>query len=263
MYTYGLLLCLLVSCIQNGSGSGRAPQTCDKTRSSYFYCPYVSGDPCTEFRWERCTGRDTCYNHRPTDQDDLCYETSQGYTVYLGHATLSSSGSSGSQWWKWWKWRNPFVDPEHQFITFRGFTYEYGSSYGAQVLDISDPIYKYKDGREIISSPTDLGDSICTWEDANMVVIRWLRQDYRLNNNCQHFAEDLSRMLLTGSCNNRASGKRQADNSTMTMEEYIDQQLRNCSLACCGDEETNHGYPLATNGLLILLMAVGIVVLAL
>ena len=182
----------------------------------------------------------------------MCYETSRGYTVHMGHATLTSSGS-----------RRKRVSLEHQFITYRGFTYEFGSSYGSQVLDISDPIYKYRDGRELRSGPTNLGYSTCTWEDANMFTRFWMRDDYSLfSNNCQHFADGLSDTLLYGPCNNRASGKRQTDDSTMTLEEYIDKQLRNCSLVCC-DEETNHGYPLATNGLLILLMAVGIVVLAL
>lgn len=117
-----------------------------------------------------------------------------------------------------------------------------------------------------VKSTNLLGYSTCAWEHANMITKSWLKKDYNLDDhNCQDFADKLSTMLLDDEapCNNRASGKRQADNSTMTMEEYIDQQLRNCSLACCGDEETNHGYPLATNGLLILLMAVGILVLAL
>lgn len=124
---------------------------------------------------------------------------------------------------------------EHQFITYRGFTYEYGSSYNAQSLDINDPDYKYKNGKDLNSRGiTNLGSSYCTWEDVQIYISKpmWRKSEYlTFEHNCQDFTIGLG-CYLTGSdspCNQPPSRrkKRQAGDSSA----YIDRLLANCS--CC------------------------------
>ena len=100
---------------------------------------------------------------------------------------------------------------EHRFVTFRGFTYEFGKSYGVQVLDIIDPMYKYINGKGLNSGGIDkIGSSYCGWEDAyaNMVVEMWKSEEYGFStNNCQHFAAAMSRILIHGPCNRIAASQ--------------------------------------------------------
>ena len=127
---------------------------------------------------------------------DNCSETSNPgqYDVFLGHAKLFDSFK---------KKRSLKIPLEHQFITFCGFTYEFGKSYGVQVLDIGDPIYKYINAQGLNSDGIEqVGSSYCSWEDANMVVEMWKIAKYRLfTNNCQHFAAAMSHVLIHGPCN--------------------------------------------------------------
>jgi len=136
----------------------------------------------------------------------------------LGVAPLSSSSSS--------KKRN--ADPiacfkflynggefNHHFVTFRGFTWEFGASYLSQVLDINDPNYKYNRPTEHVKSMTYQGKSSCTYDDA-LKFLNDFKQRYSLcTNNCQHFARGMITWLLSG-CTYR--GKRQ---SNETMSEYF------------------------------------------
>ena len=69
-----------------------------------------------------------------------------------------------------------------------------------------------------------------------MVVQMWKSQKYKLfKNNCQHFADAMSDTLLNSPCNRPENSalrdKRQDSNAELA--QYIDQQLRNCSLVCC------------------------------
>ena len=123
------------------SSSGIAPQTCGADNVN-FYCPYDLMDRCKP-RNQRCTGSNVCINPATMTEDE-CLETRPGeYRVQLGHAKLTDSSSS--------KKRSLRLKLEHQFIiTFRGFTYEFGKSYGVQVLDIIDPMYKYLNGLSLI-----------------------------------------------------------------------------------------------------------------
>ena len=68
----------------------------------------------------------------------------------------------------------------------------------------------------------------------------WGKKDHKLvENNCQHFAAALADTLLcspcnTGPSNNGRMKKRQVNGDLV---EYIDTQLRNCSLVCCYDSK--------------------------
>jgi hypothetical protein len=166
--------------------------------------------------------------------EDECSEISNytgQYYVFLGHAKLFDSFE---------KKRSIKIPLEHQFVTFRGFTYEFGKSYGVQVLDIIDPIYKYRNGTGLNSDGIErVGASYCGWEDANMVVEMWKNAKYKLfKNNCQHFAAAMIDTLIHGPCNRLAAsrGKRQECNAELS--QYIDRQLRNCSLVYCYDDSS-------------------------
>ena len=214
----------------SSSGPGVAPQTCG-TDNMNFYCPYDSIDRCKP-RNQRCTGSNIC-NNPDTMKEDDCSETSNPgqYYVFLGHANLFDSFG---------KKRSTNLDPEHQFITFRGFTYEFGESYGVQVLDISDAIYKYINGKGLNSDGIErIGSSYCSWEDANMVVEKWKSAEYDLfTKNCQDFAAAMSRVLIHGPCNRIAASRGKRQDSNTELSQYIDQQLRNCSLVCCYDDSS-------------------------
>lgn len=239
MDSYKLLLCVLLSCVASNystssGGPGVAPQTCGTDR---FYCRY-SAQQCLP-RTQRCIESNVC-NNPNTGAEELCNEVPRNpghYFVELAHANLGLSGSrkrsSGLN-----------LRPEHQFITYRGFTYEFGSSYGVQVLDIADPIYKYAGGRDVKSTEI-VGSSSCTMEDANMFVEFWRNdEEYNLiTNNCQDFACALQDVLLYGPCT-QSRNRRQVDNNDL--RQYIDRQLRNCSLVCC--EERSHSSKLTTDG---------------
>ena len=238
MDSYKLFLCVLLSCIassysSSSSGAGVAPQTCGTDR---FYCRY-STQQCLP-RTQRCTGSNVC-NNPDTGAEELCNEDRRNprhYFVLLAHTNLDFLGSKKRS------------SVEHQFITYRGFTYEFGKSYKVQVLDIADPIYKYAGGRDVEFTER-LGPSSCTMEDANLFVENWRNdQKYKLfTTNCQHFASALKDTLLHSPC---AQGRkrRQVDNSDL--RQYIDQQLRNCSLVCC--EEGSSSSQLTTDGFMIM-----------
>ena len=143
------------------SGAGVAPQTCG-TNNSEFYCP--ENGKCFA-RSQCCTNSDVCFKA----QEKYCNETADrngAYDVFLGHVTLS---------------RRKRVLPafEHQFIMYRGFTYEFGGSYGVQILDIIDPKYKYKNGALLNSKGIEnVGFSYCTWSEATSFTTQWRREDY-------------------------------------------------------------------------------------
>ena len=202
----------------SSSGAGPALQTCGTTN---FYCPVDDG---CKPRTQRCTGSNICID-QATSTEPECYESIVGrYTVFLGHAQLFSSGSLSKR----------TIAFEHQFITFRGFTYEYGSTYDAQELDVADPIYKYKDGRNLNSDGIEtVGNSYCQRSDALMLSQMWLADDYfPVLQDCQRFAEALQDVLLYGPCNRSPSrGKR--EDSSAELVQYIDGLLRNCSVVCC------------------------------
>ena len=223
-------LCVLLSCI-----AGVAPQSCGFYR---FYCQY-SAELCLP-ETQRCTGSNVC-NNPNTSAEELCNEDPQNpghYFVELAHANLGFSGS---------RKRSSFgqnLRLEHQFITYRGFTYEFGSSYGVQVLDIADPIYKYAGGRDVKSTET-VGSSSCTMGEALLFNQYWTNdEEYNLiANKCQNFARALQDTLLYGPC---AQSRQRGQVNNGDLRQYIDRQLRNCSLVCC--EERSYSSRLTTDG---------------
>ena len=237
MYNSAWIICLFIfigivgtkchtvvkrSSSSDSTAPGPAPQTCG---TDSFYCRQ---DGHCKPRSQRCNGNNICINPLTMKEED-CSETSNlgEYAVLFGHAKLPGFD---------------LIDDivtilEHQFVTFRGFTYEYGKSYQVQVLDIADPIYKYRNGKDLNDRGIEqIGRSYCTQEDANKVVEMWKDEKYNLlDNNCQHFADALSYILIHGSCNQPPASRIKRQDDDLEFSRYIDAQLRNCSLVCCYD----------------------------
>lgn len=216
---------------------GPARQVCsiDNFFDTNFYCP-LDG-MCHPWQ-ERCSGSSTCLNPQTSAQDG-CFEASgEGqYQIRVGHAFISSSSSSSR--------KKGLFDPilalfkydlEHQFIMYRGFSYEFGKFYPLQILDINDPDYKYINDREINKRGIEtIGPSYCSREDASMFLTMWRSSRYKVNgNNCQDFAQAFAVFLSgSGGCNQPPSSrkKRQADDDDLGA--YIDSILTDCSIVCC------------------------------
>ena len=207
----------------SSSGAGVAPQTCG-TDNRNFYCRYAN--PTCQPRSQRCTGGTVCLNPS-TRMEEGCDANSDGsYKVFLGVTSLSSLISSK---------RSTNLRLQHEFIRFRGFTYEFGSSYGIQILDVTDPKYKYN--TEPVRSITHEGSSHCTWEEVNY-HISTVNMMYALtSNNCQDFAEGLKEFLLNAPCA-QAQGKQ-----SVTLEEYVNKMVQNCSLTCGCSNGTDKDLP--------------------
>ena len=196
----------------SNSGDGVAPQHCG-TNTNY-YCP---ADTMCKPRSQRCTNNEMC--DYGGNANDRCFKTTSGtYKIQLGHAELV--GSSGSK-------RNLL---EHRFIQYRGFTYEFGSSYGIQILDVNDPMYKYRNNQNINSGGITIeGNSYCTWEDASMFVEQYDDNYNVLLNNCHDFVDGLLEMLTTTSCAEQQSFKKREDRMNQLKKE-IDAILTDCNM---------------------------------
>lgn len=223
------------------SGDGIAPQTCG-TNNQQFYCPLSGGGFICNPRSQRCTDANTCStNVDPATREEVgCFRTNSAYTVKLGHAPLTSSSSLKKKLF------------EHRFVQYRGFTYKFGSSYGQQILDIGDPMYKYANGNGV-NRIDDVGFGYCTWEDANN-FINQLDQRYRLfGNNCQDFADALMVFLTTGYCTQAPSnrGRRQVEDSML--QNSIDIILQNC---CCSSPNSTPATYTASKTLFLYLVSV-------
>ena len=128
---------------------------------------------------------------------------------------------------------------EHQFIEYRGFTYEFGESYGVQILDTADPLYKYKNGKELNSNGIEyVGTSYCTWQDATKFVDGWNKKYRLLTHNCQHFADGLKEYLTTGVCNRPLSSYVKREDRDAELDEQINQILSDCSIVCCNGTDS-------------------------
>ncbi len=225
-------------------GANIAPQTCG-IKNENFYCTV---DHMCKPRSQRCTGTDVCIDPQTGMEPECCEDSFAGkYLVKLGHADLGLFGSKKKIF--------DNLKPEHQFITFRGFTYEFGKSYGVQILDIIDPQYKYKNGQNLNNKGIEeVESSYCTWDDANKFANKWM-SDTKYNlftNNCQHFANAMQVFLTdyNSPCNRppRNRAKRQEDQD---MEVYIDNIFSNCSIVCCFDENSSAS-PSATASSLVI-----------
>ena len=205
---------------RSSSGPGTAPQTCP----TGYYCP--NDRQCKSPRSDRCTSSQNC-----PGLDDCYREADGSYLIHIGRSPLTNSGSSSK-----------FTLPElnHQFVVYRGFTYEFGTDY-LQVLDIADPKYRYAGDRGVTGYTTD-GTSYCTYDDAVMFVNSWNRKYNLLKRNCQHFAMGFSEYLKTASCNQQGGrGLKQNTNDTEILMKEIDEILSNCTIVCCDDGNSSGG----------------------
>ena len=164
---------------------------------------------------------------------DDCEKQADGYRIRIGHTRLTSSSSSSKQY-----------RLEHQFVAYRGFAYEFGSSYNTQILDISDPQYKYIGNRNV-KRYTNGGTSYCIYDEAVLFVNSWADKYSLLFNNCQHFAIALSAYLQSPSCGQQGAQDLK-QNTDMLMKE-IDGILSNCSIVCCDDGNSSGGSALVTS----------------
>ena len=181
--------------------SGRTGEHCG---AQTFYCP--TKNQCFD-RSLRCTGSKVCVDF--SGKEAKCFESSTPgrYKYFKKKAPLPSSGSSSK------RKRSVSISPSHWFVEFRGFVYEFGSSYGTHELDVNDPNYKYGPGGEKVLSEELVGSSSCTRDQVNSFVKRWLDANPKYNllsNNCQHFAKELLKELGIN-CSNR--GRREVDDT--------------------------------------------------
>ena len=171
-----------------------AKQTCPNG----YYCPNGGECVCRCPRSDRCTPRQNC-----TGLDE-CYKQPNGsYLIRIGYVDTD-------------------IIFNHRFLIYRGFAYEFGPSYSTQVLDITDPRYKYK---ELDVTITVAGTSYCTYDEALLFVNKWNPCYNFICNNCWIFANRMSHYLKTSSCS--IPGDR---NVTMLMQE-IDNILMYYTLA--------------------------------
>ena len=203
---------------RSSSGPGTAPQTCP----TGYYCP--NDRQCKSPRSDRCTSSQDC-----TGLDDCYREADGSYLIRIGRSPLTNSGSSS---------KFTFPELNHQFVVYRGFTYEFGADY-LQVLDIADPKYRYAGDKDVTGYTTD-GTSCCTYDDAMMFVNSWnLKYEYSVfgffgGKNCQHFAKAFSNFLQSDSCNQQGGDKGM-------LKEEIDEILSNCTIVCCDDGNSSGG----------------------
>lgn len=97
-------------------------------------------------------------------------------------------------------------DVYHWAVMYRGFTYEFGISYGIQELDINDPNYKYF-RRGLRSIDREEGRSRCTRDQVRNFTYRWIEANpkYKLfTSNCQDYARALMKELANN-CRGRVN----------------------------------------------------------
>lgn len=207
----------------NGTASGPASQFCGTTN---FYCPV---DQMCKPRSERCTASNVCLQDS-TGVEDKCDCRGDGKcAVYKGTSPISSSSSSKRSLQQ----RGIgvscvgflFKSRDHEFIDFKGFTYEFGESYGKQILDRNEPLtpygYKYRRSSDI-KSYTLVGYSSCTYEEANEYVNNFYSRYCLCTNNCQDFARGLKRWLVNDNCN-RASSRVGRRETSADLSDYFAQ----------------------------------------
>ena len=210
----------------SSSGPGPAPQLCGNNN---FYCPV---DQMCKPRNQRCTGSNICLENGVEDKCD-CRASDGKCPVYLGTSPVFdsifsskrdlqariSSPTDASSCLKFLS-DTPI---EHQFIDFKGFTYEFGKSYLKQVLDRNEPLtpygYKYRPGGpDEVTSYNHVGDSDCTYEEVMVFVNDFYNRYCACTHNCQDFAQGLQRWLVTDNCNRVRSrvGRRQTETEDLS-----------------------------------------------
>ena len=201
-----MVICFIlqITACMSSNINGGFNAVCAKTR---YYCDVNS--QCRQ-RTERCTGATTCINP-VTRTEANCNCQGRRCSITMGsYSLLSSSGKRLS------------VRPYHDFINYKGFTWEYGN-YGLRVLDITDP--KYARQRAELGKATlkTIGSSSCTYEKALSFVQltggRFSADRYKLfTNNCQDFAASFQRWLKSDCTKLR---KKRTTNETADLTDYF------------------------------------------
>ncbi len=158
--------------------------SCDS--DTEFYCTRAFNfDTCLP-RTELCTG-DSSATTCTQKTYDLCNYQSGKFNAYRYSSTLTSSTSSS---------RINVPRIEHQFITYRGLMYEFGT-YGARIQDPSDPKYEYM--TRVSYGETFVTSSDCTYGEVKKFVDIWNDKRYNvLFQNCQDFVRGLGNYLGEG-----------------------------------------------------------------
>ena len=160
--------------------------------SNSYYCP--STNECYN-RSVRCTPEETCDYTKYGSDNCFRNETLPGaYKVFLGHVKLYPKLLVSASF-----------QPEHQFIQYRGLTYQFGST-GTQALDVNDPMYYYGENnnthwRYASRGLENVGISYCDSSEIQVYFLNHWTMCYKLfRKNCIHFAEALKLFLTTGPC---------------------------------------------------------------
>ena len=213
--TSSLIICLAVclACCQVGisssSSGGGEKQTCRSTapntydKKDGFFCPV--DQRCKPAR-QRCLSpwSQVCRNDLGVEAGCDYDSTSGRYEYFIGRSPLGSLGSSSRRKKRGWKQCAKLLirgKVYHEFVDYRGFTYEFGH-YGLQVLDKNDPVYKYGPrGNSNITKYDRVATSDCTYEELKMYMQYWKGDYHVCDHNCQDFARGLLR-LLSSNCAN-------------------------------------------------------------
>ena len=207
----------LSAAVSRGSGScflsGVGPET-QQCGDADFLCP--ADNQCKQ-RQLRCIP-----NSNICPSEGNCEESGNGYRIRLGRMSLFSKKR---------------LERNHQFITYRGFAYEFGCRYRVQILDVNDPNYKYKDGSDVRYE--EKGTSQCTYEQTLPFTKAWSKRYNVLTNNCQHFAGKFAEYLTKASCYPR-------QRNSGDLDAFAESMIANCTECCDPVTEPNSSSAIAT-----------------
>ena len=192
-----------------------APPEVQHCKNDSFFCPVDSE---CKLRSLRCMRDSVCHKtiiglfHT---NEENCYESDSSYNIYIGRSSLISKKRQ--------------YELNHQFVRYRGFTYEFGCGYGVQILDLNDPNYKYKN-KEV--TYTLSGVSECTYNETLSFTKQWSLKFNILTHNCQYFAREFSKYLQNPLiCGSR---KRQSTD----LDKYAEEAIDGCT-DCCESESSS------------------------
>ena len=183
------------SCRANNSHDEEVSVSCNFTE---YFCP--RNRTCLS-SFQRCTSDEVCQYEGGIDKClKLFPRDRSAYAILVGHVRTYD--------------RNPIPEifgMEHQFLQYRGFTYEYDFP-GVRVYDLNLPQYIYRDKkkRDPEKYPrreftrrgiVQVGYSYCTYEEVGVFNRMWDRLKFKsFTLNCQHYVKALKTFLTTDTC---------------------------------------------------------------
>jgi hypothetical protein len=215
-----LFFCLCTNVSYTSGASSRSSEN-PLCAPDGFYC--IVTDNCLP-RTDRCTQSDSSPQCLQKTYEHCEYNAANDRFKVFKHSTplLTSRGIVGDtiEGLKClYNYAKGELKVEHQFITYRGFLYEFGT-YGTRIQDPSGPNYEYRT-REA-SPPEEVGDSSCTYD--SVVNFNRLWENYKLcSNNCQNYAKGLGQYLI-GDCTmptRKRNAARSDEERDRQMAEYI------------------------------------------